>query len=338
MPGPAGAAMIQHQILGALGGDDLRDALGLAQTAWDYDEQAGFTRITAAMARQTSRDGRVVRHVIARGALDDPGWSGTGGELIAYVHLAAEGTQGSARLVVHPGFRSRGVATMLTETVGLATSDPATGGRGWLDSGATSVTAWAWGHHPAAQRLARRFGLTELARTWQLQRHLTGPFALELPATSLPPGVTADATPTAMDPASVRWIEAVATGSGMSAPERGQLLATVRAGGAEAVFARDAAGLPCGCVVVEPGLGTMDGLPAGTVSALAVDRSRQRSGLGLALLVLALRRLTTAGAQVALMRINPNTERAVRLARRIGFERQHDDACYGFGQQAAKEH
>src|ERR1700761_5539092 len=164
MPGTAGAAMMVHQILDALGDDDLRDVLGLAQTAWDYDEQAGFPRITEAMARQVSGDGRTVRHVIARGALDDPGWSGEGGELIAYLHLAAEGGQGAALLMVHPGFRSRGVATMLTETIGLDTGGLDTGGRGWLDSGATSVTAWAWGHHPAAQRLGRGFGPTWLGR------------------------------------------------------------------------------------------------------------------------------------------------------------------------------
>jgi len=329
VPGAAGTAMIQPRILDALDGDDLRDVLELAQTAWDYDEQAGFTRVTEPMARQTGGDGRVVRHVIARGALDDPDWSGEGGQLIAYLNLAVEGAQGAARLVVHPGYRSRGVATMLTEIIGLETS-----GHGWLDSGATSVAAWAWGHHPAAQRLARRFGLTELARTWQLQRHLTGPFALDLPATSLPADLTLDAPPGGMDPARVRWLAEVASGSGMSAPERGQLLSSVRAGGADAVFALDAAGHPCGCVVVEQDLGTMDGLRAGTVSALAVISSAQRSGLGLALLVTALRRLTEAGAQVALMRMNPNTERAVRLVRRIGFERQHDDACYGFGQHA----
>lgn len=330
MAGALGAAMIQHQILTALDDDDLRDVLELAKTAWDYDEQAGFTPITEAMARQVSSDGRAVRHVIARGSLDDPDWSGEGGELIAYVNLAVDDGQGAARAVVHPRFRSRGVATMLVETIGLDT-----GGQGWLGSGATSVTAWAWGHHPAAQRLARRFGLTEQARTWQLQRHLTGPFALDLPATSLPPGVTVDAAPAGMDPTTIRWIEDVAIDSGMSAPERGQLLSSVRAGGVDAVFALNTAGIPCGCVVTEQGLGAMDGLRAGTVSALVVHRSSQQSGLGLALLVLALRRLTTAGAQVALMRMNPHTERAVRLVRRIGFERQHDDACYGFGQQAA---
>jgi mycothiol synthase len=322
--------MLQHQILTALDGDDLRDVLALAKTAWKYDEQAGFTRITEAMARQVGSDGRAVRHVIARGSLDDPEWDGEGGELIAYVNLVVDDGQGAARVVVHPDFRSRGVATMLVETIGLDTD-----GQGWLDSGATSVMAWAWGHHPAAQRLARRFGLTELARTWQLQRHLTGPFALDLPATSLPPGVTLDSTPAEMDPTTIRWIEDVAIDSGMSAPERGQLLSSVRAGGVHAVFAVNAAGIPCGCVAVEHALGTMDGLRAGTVSALVVHRSSQRSGLGLALLVLALRRLTTAGAQVALMRMNPHTERAVRLVRRMGFERQHDDACYGFGQRAA---
>jgi mycothiol synthase len=330
MPRAAGAAMIRHEILTELDGADLRDVFELIQAAWDYDEQAGFTRITEAMARQAGGDAQAVRHVIARGSLDDPGWDGAGGKLIAYVHLAVDSGQGVARVVVHPGFRSRGVATMLVEILGLDT-----GGRGWLDSGAQSVTAWAWGHHPAAQRLARRFELTELARTWLLQRQLTGPFAPDLPALTLPPGVTLDATPAEIDATTIRWIEDVAIDSGMSVPERHQLLSSVRAGRVHAMFALDAAGIPGGCVVVEQALGTMDGLRAGTVSALVVHRSSQGSGLGLALLVAALRRLTSAGAQVALMRINPHTERAVRLVRRLGFERQHDDACYGFGERAA---
>jgi mycothiol synthase len=346
MPRAAGAAMICHEILTELDGADLRDVLELVQVAWDYDEQAGFTRITEAMARQVGGDALAVRHVIARGSLDDRDWDGEGGKLIAYVHLAVDNGQGVARVVVHPDFRSRGVATMLVETLGLDT-----GGPGWLDSGAQSVTAWAWGHHPAAQRLARRFELTELARTWLLQRHLTGPFAPDLPAPDLPApdlpapdlpapdlpvlalprGVTLDSTPAEIDATTIRWIEDVAIESGMSAPERHQLLSSVRAGRVHAMFALDAAGLPCGCVVVEQALGTIDGLRAGTVSALVVHRSSQGSGLGLALLVVALRRLTSAGAQVALMRMNPHTERAVRLVRRLGFERQHDDACYGFG-------
>jgi mycothiol synthase len=330
MPRAVGAAMIRHEILTELDGADLRDVFELIQVAWDYDEQAGFTRITEAMARQVGGDALAVRHVITRGSLDARDWDGEGGTLIAYVHLAVDNGQGVARVVVHPDFRSRGVATMLVETLGLDT-----GGRGWLDSGAQSVAAWAWGHHPAAQRLARRFELTELARTWLLQRQLTGPFALDLPVLALPPGVTLDSTPAEIDATTIRWIEDVAIDSGMSAPERHQLLSSVRAGRVDAVFALDAAGIPCGCVVVEQALGTMDGLRAGTVSALAVYRSRQGSGLGLALLVVALRRLTSAGAQVALMRMNPHTQRAVRLVRRLGFERQHDDACYGFGERAA---
>jgi mycothiol synthase len=329
MPRTAGASMIRHAILTALDGDDLRDVLELTQVAWDYDEQAGFTRITEAMARQVDGAGLAVRHIIARGSLDDPDWDGEGGKLIAYVQLAVDNGQGAARVIVHPDFRSRGVATMLVETIGLDT-----GSQGWLDSGARSVAAWAWGHHPAAQRLARRFGLTELARTWLLLRHLTGPFALDLPAAAVPSGGTLEGTPAEIDATTIRWIEDIAIDSGMSEPERHQLLSSVHAGRVHAVFALDAAAIPCGCVVMEQAIGTMDGLRTGTVSALVVHRSRQGSGLGLALLVVALRRLTSDGAQVALMRMNPNTDRAVRLVRRLGFERLHDDACYGFGRLA----
>lgn len=88
--------------------------------------------------------------------------------LAAYLRLTPrdDGTH-AAEYVVRPRFRSRGITTLLMERMGVDTRTH----RGWVNTGATSVSVWATGDHPAAQRIARRFrrtGLRATRRDWHL--------------------------------------------------------------------------------------------------------------------------------------------------------------------------
>lgn len=324
--------MITTSVVGQLEGHDLEDVLRLVREAWEYDEEAGFTRIPEPLVRQPS-DGRLaVRHVVIRGKLDDLTWTGVGGDLLAYVHLTVDDGSGMARVLVHPDFRSRGVATLTLETVGLGI-----GKAGWLDSGAETVRGWAYGHHPAAERLARRFDLLQLSRTWLQVRRLTGPHAGDLPVAPLPEWVSVDQLEGHVCDALEHDCAAVLAAGGLSGRAQQQVLGDLRAGSARGQLARTADGSPAGLVLVDDELGVFELRPSVTVRTLAVTKPLQGSGLGLALLAAALESARDRGAQVAQVRIDPTDERAVRLVRRLGFERNQDDALYGFGELDTEE-
>ncbi|MFG1858283.1 GNAT family N-acetyltransferase [Actinomadura geliboluensis] len=318
--------MINHAVAGGLDGADLEDALRLVRDAWAYDEEAGFTRIPEELVRQSDSPRHTVRHLLVRGKLDDLAWDGEGGDLLAYAHLTVQDGKGLLRLLVHPDDRSRGVSTLAAETIGLEI-----GPDGWLGSGARTVRGWAYGHHPAAERLARRFGLPCVARTWLQVRPLSGPYALELPAAPLPDGIVLDAVEGAAGDPLVRECESVMARSGLSEQAKQQVVSGLVAGGARGLLARRADGAPVGLVLADDELGVFETRAAGTLRALAVAGEARGSGLGLALVTRILAAFAEQGAASALMRIDPADERAVRLVRRLGFERHQDDALYGFG-------
>ncbi|WP_433506244.1 hypothetical protein ACQP04_07075 [Pseudonocardia halophobica] len=74
--------------------------------------------------------------------------------------------RGLVDLVVDPDRRSIGVATAVVERLGVA--PPA--GEGWAGTGLRTLCAVAYGSHPAAERLARRFGLGTTAARSHLVR------------------------------------------------------------------------------------------------------------------------------------------------------------------------
>ncbi|MGI5200228.1 GNAT family N-acetyltransferase [Spirillospora sp. CA-108201] len=323
--------MINHAVAGSLRGPDLEDALRLVEDARAYDEEAGFTRIPEELVRQADGAGHAVRHLLIRGRLDDLAWDGEGGDLLAYAHLTVQDGRGLLRLLVHPDHRSRGVSTLAVETIGLEI-----GADGWLGSGARTVRGWAYGHHPAAERLARRFGLPCIARTWLQVRPLTGPCALDPPAAPLPEGIVLEAVEGAVDDALVCECESVMARSGLSEQANQQVVSGLVAGGARGLLARRVDGVPVGLVLADEELGVFETRVAGTLRALAVAGESQGSGLGLALVTRTLAAFAERGAGAALMRIDPADERALRLVRRLGFERNQDDALYGFGEQTAE--
>jgi mycothiol synthase len=142
---------------------ELRDMLAEAA---EEDAEAGFPQVSL---DQPYGDG--ASHLVVRLLPDDR----TGhpaqdtSPLAAYLRIEPDpdGGPATARYVVRPAFRSRGISTLLLETIGL---DLRAEG-GWAGTGAQALRIWARGDHPAAQRMARRFrrfGVRAARRQWQL--------------------------------------------------------------------------------------------------------------------------------------------------------------------------
>jgi mycothiol synthase len=312
----------------ALRADDLDEVLAMVALASAYDEEAGFARIAdeAVGQRDVTPSGRAVHHLVVRAELDDVAWDGVGGHVVAYLNLAVDGADGVVALTVHPHYRSRGVATMMLEQIGLDVARD-----GWQGSGARFVHAWAFGHHPAAERLARRFGLTELDRSWQLLANLTGPFAAELGSPPEVQDIVLSDSPTLLAGVDRRRLGAVVGAADLSDLERQQLEAGFDRVGTRITTAVDGSGAMVGFVTFDGELGLAEGLRSGTIDALAAAGPDRARDVGRALLDAVLRSLRAAGAQVALMRIDPRRDAVVRLTRVLGFARDQDDAHYGFG-------
>ena len=95
--------------------------------------------------------------------------------IAAYLRVEPDpdGGPATARYVVRPRLRSRGISTLLLETLGLDLR----AGEGWAGTGVPALRIWARGDHPAAQRMARRFercGVRPGRRQWQLLAPLRG--------------------------------------------------------------------------------------------------------------------------------------------------------------------
>jgi mycothiol synthase len=69
-----------------------------------------------------------------------------------------------AQLLVRPEHRSLGIATLTLEMLAERPGD------GWAGTGAVSISCWAKGDHPAAERMSRRFGAEVEGATWVLLR------------------------------------------------------------------------------------------------------------------------------------------------------------------------
>lgn len=313
--------MISYRWRDELSVVDRGEVLALVRRAAEYDAEAGFSAIDPGDLDARPPEGEQVWHLPIRArrdlsVRDDAPWV-----LVAYLRLAVDRDGlGAVQFVVDPGYRSRGIATLLVEELGLDT----TGGGGWAGTGARTLRAWSYGSHPAADRLTARFQVPVVRRQWTLVRHLSGPWAEPLDP------VATEAT--LSEPVSVAAVAAevagVAAATAMPARYRGILsraddsgLAIVAYLGAE----------PVGCVRFDPALHEHEELSAAWLGALVVSDRASGRGLGSALLVRALTALRDAGAQIALMRIDPDNERAVRMCRLLSFEQDEAHACYQVG-------
>lgn len=150
----------------------------LLREAAEEDLEGGFPVLAVQPAKK-------VQHLLVHLLPDERPESSVpeGGALAAYLRLSRrdDGTH-AAEYVVRPRFRSRGVTTLLMERMGVDTRRAT----GWVDTGASSVSVWATGDHPAAQRIARRFrrtGLRATRRDWHLVAPVGG---AELPSQAHP--------------------------------------------------------------------------------------------------------------------------------------------------------
>jgi mycothiol synthase len=141
---------------------ELRDMLAEAAAA---DAEAGFPQVSLDQPY-----GRGASHLLVWLLADDRPGSQAFGEpsLAAYLRVEPEpgGGPATARYVVRPAFRSRGISTLLAERLGLDLA-----GGGWAGTGVPALRVWALGDHPAAQRMALRFGRAGLRASrhrWQL--------------------------------------------------------------------------------------------------------------------------------------------------------------------------
>jgi mycothiol synthase len=139
------------------------DLLQFIDEAADYDAEAGFSHIgefDLAM-NSSSTDGRN-RHLVVYASAeghDEPR------QLAAYLTLGAIDDAGvaSAAFVVSPHLRSKGLATLLVETLAAEASHS-----DWFGTGARQLRVEASASHPAAERLADRFGFTVASEDWRL--------------------------------------------------------------------------------------------------------------------------------------------------------------------------
>lgn len=320
--------MISYQWCSELEPEDRDEVLGLVAAAAAFDEEAGFSKIHPADVTATSDGSGTIFHLLVQARRDLSAREDAPLVTAAYLHLKvdAEG-YGTVQFVVHPDYRSRGVATTLVEEMGL---DAAVEG-GWQGTGARALRCWAYSTHPAADRLTRRFDIRAAGRLWTIFRHLSGPFAHPLePVTEF--DYTTIGTPLALGNAAAREaIDHVLDASSLPAVQRERFLDEIRLGNGHVVIAEDASGKPAGFVWYDPALSTHLELRAAWIRALVLADAVRGSGLGAGLLTSALGALRGAGAQVGLMRIDPDNAAAVRMCRLMWFEQEEEHSCFQVG-------
>ena len=133
---------------GAAEESELREMLAEAA---DADAEAGFPRVSLDEPYGADASHLVVRLLPDERAGRDVA---AASPLAAYLRVEPDpdGGPATARYVVRPAFRSRGISTLLLERLGLDLRAPG----GWAGTGVPAVRIWARGDHPAAERIADR--------------------------------------------------------------------------------------------------------------------------------------------------------------------------------------
>ncbi|MFW0785223.1 GNAT family N-acetyltransferase [Gordonia sp. CPCC 206044] len=310
--------MISYHWCDELAADDREEVRALIRRAAAYDAEAGFSAIDESTADSRSSAAEQVWHLPIRARrnlstrVDEPMI------IVAYLHLGVDPDGlGLARFVVDPDYRSRGIATLLVEELGL----DVTAKDGWAGTGARVVRSWAFGTHPAAERLTARFAVPAIRRQWTLVRHLSGPWAAPIDPVSTEYTLS-EPIESADSHAIVDDVLARTT-----MPDRHRLTLSRTTDCGFVVTATGDHGA-VGFVRFDPTHHSHEELRASWIGALLVTDDASGSGLGSALLVRAMAALRESGAQLALMRIDPDDERAVRMCRLLSFEQDEAHACY----------
>jgi len=179
--------------------DEERELREMLSAAAAEDAEAGFPAVSL---DQPGREG--ASHLVVRLLPDDRagqhGSSPAGAAPVAaYLRIEPDADDGpaTARYVVRPEFRSRGISTLLVE---MLSRDLATGAVKKL----APVRIWARGDHPAAQRMALRFahlGVRAARRQWQLLAPLRPAGQTPLPVPPTPPAARPPAAAAELDAA-----------------------------------------------------------------------------------------------------------------------------------------
>ncbi|MGA4790723.1 GNAT family N-acetyltransferase [Nocardia sp. AB354] len=321
--------MIDYTWCRRLGEQDRDEVTALVEAAARYDEEAGFSVVPPRAVAAVSDEVRSVWHLPIRARRDLSARPDAPMVMVAYLNLTIDADgQGTVAYTVHPDYRSRGVTTLLVEELGLDVDGP----DGWCNRGATALRCWAYGSHPASERLTRRFDIAPVARQWTMLRHLAGPFAVPMEPVALPGGVTVDGPVDLTDDTVVAAAGEVLARQGLTAAQFDRFRSEFAERSGRMLLASAGCARPAGLVWFDPRPIRHLELRAAWVRALIVVPEIRGGGLGEALLTRALDELSTAGAQLVLMRIDPDDHGAVRLLRLLSFEQEEAHACYQIGQ------
>jgi len=330
---------------GAAEESELREMLAEAAAA---DAEAGFPRVSLDQRYGADASHLVVRLLPdERAGRDVPAAS----PLAAYLRVEPDpgGGPATARYVVRPAFRSRGISTLLLERLGLDLRAPG----GWAGTGVSAVRIWARGDHPAAERIARhfqQFGVQTARRQWQLLAPLRpdgqpGPdvrpgldrWPARPPADAAEQAAVADLWRRAGRPELPGYAEVLVTGPGPDVsgaawfdPQAGERTEYGTAGRIIAVLAGELARLESPVpATAEPVPATVDAGPDGQRAA----RGGAASGCDAAairaeLLSAAMAGLRDHGLRVAAIAVDTQDHALARSCRLLGFRHDRTDTEY----------
>lgn len=297
MPPPAPARISVHDTLPAGRTDDvlaLIDAASSADGVSPVDEDV--------LLQLQHGSAGSVRHLLA----DDGGLAG-------YAFLARADRGGTAKLVVHPAQRRRGVGTALARH--LTEQSPAT------------LDIWAHGHLPGAQALAKQLGFTPVRELWKMR--LDDPSAVA-PSPTPPPGIAVRT----YRPDDAEALLELNRRAFADHPEQGRLtMRDLRLRmdedwfDPEGLFLAERAGRLVGFHWTKVH-GPTGESPYGEVYVVGVDPQAQGGGLGRFLTAVGLRHLADRGLSPVRLYVEGDNAPAIAVYRRLGFEHTGTDVLY----------
>lgn len=165
--------MIKYEWRASLSPAESAQVSDLLRRAAEYDAEPDyntidFNDVEIAMSQADSASRHLLIWMLPHAtAMNEPEVPERIAGLLRLVRTSDDAAE--ATLVIDPHLRSIGIATLLAEQLGLhnaATTLPDS----WIDDGASTITAWARGNHPAAERLSNRFLIARTRRIWKLIR------------------------------------------------------------------------------------------------------------------------------------------------------------------------
>ncbi|WP_255579237.1 mycothiol synthase [Cryobacterium sp. PAMC25264] len=230
--------------------------------------------------------------------------------------------RGEIDLVVHPRYRRRGHATAALRRL-------------FEDEGGMSgdLTAWAHGDHPAARRLADRFGFSAERTLLQLERPLTDADSEAAP--ELPSGLIIDTFRPAPAGDAAEWVRLNALVFATH-PEQGAITEADLADrmnepwfdAGDLLLARDTQTGEPGRIVGYNWLKIEPGATLGEIYVLGVHPDAAGAGLGRALMLAGLGRLRERGCTAVELYVEAESAGPVRLYRSLGFAEATVDVQY----------